>query len=81
MLFCFENIHTGTTNSSATEVVDEVCSDLEYKSRSPDDDKAIPKTAEVSANVSKPPPAREQTLGGIKYYTLTCEDPLDDEIY
>ena len=51
-----ENINTETTNTSATEVVDEVCSELEYRSRSPDDDKVIPKTAEVSANVSKPSP-------------------------
>ena len=42
-----ENINIETTNTSATEVVDEVCSDLEYTSRSQDDNKAIPKTAEV----------------------------------
>ena len=76
-----ENINAETTNTSATEVVDEVCSYLEYKSRSPDDDKAIPKTAEVSANASKPPPARDRSLGEIKYYRLTFEDPSDDEIY
>ena len=68
-----ENINAETTNTSATEVVDEVCSDLEYKSRSLDDEKEIPKTAEVSANVWKPPPERDRSL--------TYEDTSDDEIY
>ena len=76
-----ENINAETTNTSAKEVVDEVCSDFEYKSRSPDDDKAIPTTAEISAIVSKPPPVRDRSLGEIKYYMLTIEDPSDDEIY
>ena len=68
-----ENINTKVTSTSATEVFDEVCSDLEYKSRSLDDEKAIPKTAEVSANVWKPPPERDRSL--------TYEDTSDDEIY
>ena len=71
-----ENINTKVTSTSATEVVDEVCSDLEYKE---DDDKAIPKTVEVSAKLPKPPPDR--SLGGRKYYTLTFDDYSDEEIY
>ena len=54
-----ENINTKVTSTSATEVVDEVCSDLEYKTKSEDDNKAIPKKVEVLAKLPKPPRVRD----------------------
>ena len=66
--------------ASATEVIDEVCNDSEYESRSTDDDpNAKPISVEVPANHPKPPPVRDRSLGGIDYYTATYDDPTDDE--
>ena len=62
------------------EIVDEVCSDSVYESRLPDDTEADPKPEKVTSISLKPPPVRgERSLGGIDYYTLTYEDPSDDE--
>ena len=68
------------TKTSAAEVTDEICSDSEYGSKSPDEDsKEMPKSVEVS-NHPKPPPIRDRTLGGKDYYTLTYYDyPSDDD--
>jgi hypothetical protein len=34
---------------------------------------------EVPAKHPKPPPFRDPSCGGIKYYRITYEDPTDDE--
>ena len=66
--------------ASATEVIDEVCNDSEYESRLTDDDpNTRPISVEVTANLPKPPPVRDRSLGGIDYYTATYDDPTDDE--
>jgi hypothetical protein len=71
-----------TTKTSDTEIVDEVCSDSVYESRLPDDTEANPKPENGTSKSLKPPPVRgERSLGGIDYYTLTYEDPSDEEIY
>ena len=68
------------SKASAVEVTDEVCSDSEYGARAPpDESKAKPKSVEVKKHHPKPPPIREKTLGGKKYYTLTYEDPSDED--
>ena len=42
-----ENITTKVTSTSATEVAEEVCSNLDFKTESENEDKAISKTAEA----------------------------------
>ena len=74
-----ENVNPMATKASAREVVDEVCMDSEYESGKPEDPNAKPNSVEVPAKHPKPPPVRDRSLGGIKYYTLTYEDPTDDE--
>ena len=71
-----EDSNNKETQTSATEVVDEVCSNSEYELRSPDESKAKPKPAVENP---KPPPLRDRSLGGIDYYTATYEDPSSDE--
>ena len=61
------------------EVVDKVCADSEYESRTSEDPNVKPNLVEVPSKPHKPPAAREKTIGGIKYYTVTYEDPTDDE--
>ena len=59
--------------ASAAEVIDEVCGDSEYESRTP-------KSVEGPAKHPKPPPVRDRSSDGIKYYRVTYEeDPTDDE--
>ena len=65
--------------ASAVEVVDEVCDDAEYESRILKEPNAKPNSVEVPVKHPNPPPVREKTIGGIKYYTVTYEDPTDDE--
>ena len=60
-------------------VVDEVCTDSEYESRSPDEPKAKPKPTEVTTNHPKPPLVRDCSLCGIDYYTVTYDDPSSDD--
>jgi hypothetical protein len=68
------------TKASAVEVVDEVCADSEYESRAPEDPNAKPNSVEVPTKHPKPPPVRDRSPGGIKYYTVTYEDSTDDEV-
>ena len=69
-----------TAQAFAVEVLDEVCSDSEYGARvPPDDTEAKPKSVEVKKHHPKPPPAREKTIGGVKYYTVTYEDYSDED--
>ena len=64
------------TKVSAVEVVGELCADSEYESRTSEDPNANPNAVEVP---SKPPPVGEKIISGIKYYTVTFEDPNDNE--
>ena len=69
------------TQTSAVEVTDELCKDSEYGSKSPNDSKEEPKSVEAASH-QKPPPIRDRrTLGGIDYYTMTYDDPSDDDDY
>ena len=75
-----EAIDKMAAESSNTEIVDELCSDSVYESRLPVDPEAEPKPEKESTKSQKPPLVRgERSLGGIDYYTLTYEDPSDDE--
>ena len=67
------------TQTSAVEVTDELCKDSEYGSKSPNDsNKEEPKSVEAASH-QKPPPIRDRALGGIDKYTVTYDDPTDDE--
>ena len=52
-----------STQTSAKEVVDEVCPNSEYEFKSLDDFKAKPEPPKVSAKHPKPPPVRDRSLG------------------
>ena len=67
------------TKASAVEVFDEVCTNSEYESRTPDDPNAKPNSVEVPAKHPKPPPVRDRSCGGIKYYRITYEDTDDED--
>ena len=67
------------TKTSDTEIVDEVCPDSVYESTTPDEPEADPNPRNVTAVHLKPPPVRDRSIGGTKYYTLTLSDD-DDEI-
>ena len=74
-----EVVNPMATKASAVEIVDEVCVDSEYESRTPEDPNAKPNSVEVPTKHPKPPPVRDRSPGGIKYYTVTYEDSTDDE--
>ena len=77
-----ENSSKKATQTSAKEVLDEVCPNSEYEFKSLDDFKAKPEPPKVSAKHPQPPPVRDRSLGGIDYYTVTYDDPSsDDDIY
>ena len=62
-----EVVNPMATKASAVEVVDEVCTNSEYESRTPEDPNAKPNSVEVPAKHPKPPPVRDRSRGGIKY--------------
>jgi hypothetical protein len=64
------------TKASEAKVVDEVCTDSEYESRTPEDPNAKPNLVEVPFKLS---PVRDRSCGGIKYYRIFYSDPTDDE--
>ena len=74
------------TQTSEAEVTDELCTNSEYGSRTPEepavpgDSRESPKSVEVTTH-QKPPPRRDRTkrIGGKDYYTLTYYDPSDDD--
>ena len=71
-----------STQTSAKEVVDEVCPNSEYELKLLDDSNAELEPIKEPANHPKPPPVRDRSLGGIDYYTMTYDDPSsDDDIY
>ena len=71
-----------STQTSAKEVVDEVCPNSEYELKLPDDSNAEQEPLKEPTKHPKPPPVRDRSLGGIDYYTMTYKDPSsDDEIY
>jgi hypothetical protein len=78
-----EVVKPTATKASEAEVVDEVCTDSEYESRTPQKDTEDPSAkhnlVEVQFKHPKPPPVRDWSCGGIKYYRITYEDPTDDE--
>ena len=67
------------TKTSDTEILDEVCPDSVYESITPDEPEAKPNPRKVTAVHLKPPPVRDRSIGGTKYYRLTLSDD-DDEI-
>ena len=74
-----EEVIVEETKTSDTEIVDEVCPDSVYESTTPDEPEADPNPRKVTAVHFKPPPVRDRSIGGTKYYTLTLSDD-DDEI-
>ena len=65
------------TKASAIEVTDEVCKDSEYDLRTNDEPDAEPIAVEIP---TKPQQIRGQrSLGGIDYYTVTYDDPTDED--
>ena len=77
-----ENAQDVTDNSKATkasaiEVTDEVCKDSEYDLRTNDEPDAESIAVEIP---TKPQQIRGQrSLGGIDYYTVTYDDPTDED--
>ena len=68
-----ENAQDVTDNSKATkasaiEVTDEVCKDSEYDLRTDDEPDAEPIAVRG-----------QRSLGGIDYYTVTYDDPTDED--
>ena len=58
----------------------EVCKDSEFNLRTNDEPDAKPIALDIP---TKLPPIRERSLGCIDYYTVTYDDPTDedDDIY
>ena len=73
-----QDVTAKATKASAIEVADEVCKDSEYDSRTNDEPDAEPIAVEIP---TKPPPIRDRSLGGIDYYTVTYDDPTDEDNY
>ena len=78
-----EVVKPTATKASEAEVVDEVCTDSEYGSRTPQEDPEDPNAkhnlVEVPFKHPKPPPVRDRSCGGIKYYRITYEDTDDED--
>ena len=75
-----EVVKPTATKASEAEVVDEVCTDSEYGSRTPQEDpNAKHNLVEVPFKHPKPPPVRDRSCGGIKYYRITYEDTDDED--
>jgi vacuolar-type H+-ATPase subunit F/Vma7 len=73
-----QDVTAKETKASAIEVADEVCKDSEYDSRTNDEPDAEPIAVEIP---TKPPPIRDRSLGGIDYYTVTYDEPTDEDNY
>ena len=56
-----------STQTSAKEVVDEVCPNSEYELKLPDDSNAEQEPLKEPTKHPKPPPVRYRSLGGIDY--------------
>ena len=74
-----EEVIVEETKTSDTDIVYEVCPDSVYESGIPDEPEADPNQRKETAQYSKPPSARELSIGGIKYYRVTYEDFSDDD--
>ena len=74
-----EEVIVEETKTSDTEIVDEVCPNSVYESTTPDEPEADPNPRKVTAVHLKPPPVRDRSIGGTKYYTVTYEDYSDDD--